>query len=1019
HNGRLDEGEALLRKVVAARPDRADSRHALGVNLLSQGRYREAWLYHDARIDRTGLDDGYPRDFAYPRWRGEDLTGKRIVIFPDQGFGDQIQFVRFVPELVKRGAEVMLLTHPALFHLFQHNFPDIQLLMADGAVEFPDPDYWAALADLPGMLQIGLEDVSGELYLRAPATASIPGDEFKVGLKLKGSPKHRNDAGRSLSGASAEKLRAGLAGKVISLEPEDTGARDFAQTAAIIAALDLVVSVDTSVAHLAGALGIPCLLLVQGIEPDWRWMFGRADSPWYANHRLYRGDPDGSWDKAIERLLAHVRWASAPTRLHTRRAAALREEGRFADAVAAGRSAIAADPHNATALHNLGRLLTDLGRLKDGEAMQRRALQVDPQAAPPQFGLALNLLAQGRYSEAWPLYEARMRLPHLKIGLPEGIAFPRWRGEDIGGERIAVFTDQGFGDQIQFARFLPWLAARCAEIVLIAPPALVRLFQGAFPDVRIVPAVGSTQVPKCAVWTMLSDLAVLADARLEALPPGDYLRRPRPDPAHAGFRVGIMTKGNQAFVHDAYRTLPADLAASLRTRLPGSIVDLDPEISGACDFADTADIIAGLDLVVSVDTSVAHLAGALATTCLLLVPGFATDWRWMRERDDTLWYPHHRLHRGTPDGRWESAIDNAVADARRLAGGGTPVEPGIWAGEIRSRRKAVATAPTQAAPRRQLGGLLTEIGALKEGEAALREAVALAGAQADSERYALALNLLAQGRYRDAWPFYAARRGLRELGIAYPAGISGPRWEGQSLEGARLLVLAEQGLGDTLQLARFLPSLVERGAAVTLFERPPLSGLLRTAFPSIIVCDDIGAIGHQDLWTTTFDMLEPLDIASDTLAPADYLASLAPPRQPGAPFTIGLCTAGNPAHPNDARRSLSAATAAQLRAKLPGTIVDTRPEATGARDFTDTAAILAELDLVVSVDTAIAHLAGAMGKSCLLLLPGKATDWRWMRGRRDSPWYPRHMLFRSDLDGDWRTTIEAVAAQAEQIRAGA
>jgi hypothetical protein len=302
--GLLLEGEASLRRAITLAPQRPDARRALAMNLLTQGRYKEAWPLYEARMEMTTLTDGVPRDFPFPRWRGEDLSGKHVVLFPEQGWGDQIQFARFLPAFVPMAARVTLLVPPELVRLLRHNFPDIDVLAADGAVEFPDPDYWSTLAELPGRLGATLETIPKPPYLAWPGNWSGAPEGVKVGLVIKGNPNYALDRWRSLSDDLGERLLQGLPRQVFGLLPSVTGARDFAGTAAVIKALDLVVSVDTAVAHLAGAMNKKCFLLVQGVGADWRWMRGRTDSPWYPNHTLYRGAPNGTWDAAIERLIA-------------------------------------------------------------------------------------------------------------------------------------------------------------------------------------------------------------------------------------------------------------------------------------------------------------------------------------------------------------------------------------------------------------------------------------------------------------------------------------------------------------------------------------------------------------------------------------------------------------------------------------------------------------------------------------------------------------------------------------------
>jgi len=305
--GQRAEAEQVLRRAVAITPREPAARHALAVALMAQGRFPEAGPLYAARFELPQLGLRKPAGLPCPEWRGEDLAGKRLVVFPEMGFGDQIQHARFAALLRDRGAQVALLCLPELARLFAASLPGVHVAAAQGRTEFPDPDYWTmsgALMFMPGMT---LETLPAAPYLRSPQPAATRPPGRRIGLVTAGNPEHKNDANRSLSPELAEQLRAALPGEVVDLAPAATGARDFADTAALMDSLDLVVTVDTSTAHLAGALGKRGFVLVPAINTDWRWMHGREDTPWYPSLRLYRADPRTGWAAALDRLASDIK----------------------------------------------------------------------------------------------------------------------------------------------------------------------------------------------------------------------------------------------------------------------------------------------------------------------------------------------------------------------------------------------------------------------------------------------------------------------------------------------------------------------------------------------------------------------------------------------------------------------------------------------------------------------------------------------------------------------------------------
>lgn len=339
--------------------------------------------------------------------------------------------------------------------------------------------------------------------------------------------------------------------------------------------------------------------------------------------------------------------------------------GRFDIAERFYRRAIALTPQAAEPRHVLGLLLRGLGRVEESLELLTASLALSTDLPTSRHALGVTYLNMGSYAAGWPYFEARLDRPGFTPNLQE----PMWRGEPLAGKRLAVFPEMGLGDSIHFARFIPILRDRGADVLVLARPPLVRLFRQSFEGVTVEPATGTVDLGGLDYWVMIMSLAARMEATPSNLPSAPYLRATSPHPASRSRpRVGIVTKGNPAHENDARRSLPAGAAARLLSMPDVETISLHPENTGAKDFADTADIVAGLDLVISVDSSVGHLAGAMGKSTLLLVPGFLGEWRWINGREDTAWYPNHRLIRSRMDGDWGAALDQVEQVVCQLAG---------------------------------------------------------------------------------------------------------------------------------------------------------------------------------------------------------------------------------------------------------------------------------------------------------------------------------------------------------------
>jgi Flp pilus assembly protein TadD len=373
----------------------------------------------------------------------------------------------------------------------------------------------------------------------------------------------------------------------------------------------------------------------------------------------------------------------------------LRDAGRVVEAEFAYRCALEAKPDWVEVQNNLGKLLKEIGRPVEAEVAFRRALELKPDSADVRHNLACFLLGSGRYAEAWEHYESRYD-PSLKDGVavaPNHLPFPRWQGERLANKSLVIWAEEGFGDQIQFARYIPLLKRRgVSRIILVCNDALKPLLE----TVEGVDAVltNPNTVPLHDYWSLFMSLPLHFATTVQTVPARvpyvfplrERIERWRKKLPCDGLRVGLVWKGSVLHSNDAKRSLPAISALSPLWSVPGvtfislqkgqgedeairppagqPLIPLGRDIQ---DFADTAAIVSQLDLTICIDTSVAHVAGALGKPCWVLLP-YVSDWRWLQDRSDSPWYPKGmRLFRQPKSDGWTDVIDEVTVALKNWA----------------------------------------------------------------------------------------------------------------------------------------------------------------------------------------------------------------------------------------------------------------------------------------------------------------------------------------------------------------
>lgn len=367
----------------------------------------------------------------------------------------------------------------------------------------------------------------------------------------------------------------------------------------------------------------------------------------------------------------------------------LRRLDRLPEAVEAFSQALAVCPDLAEAHYNLGAALAQLMRLPEAESAYRRALALRADYGDARFGLAVLLLGMGRFEEGWQRYECRYEQPgfiHHKTR--SMLSCPQWQGGPLAGQSLLVWQEDGLGDMIQFSRYFALLKAQgAAHIAFACVPSLHRLMacvDGV--DAVLDHDTAFARVSTYDCWTSLLSAPLHLRTTVDTIPRAVRLAadpalleqwRPALDALPPGRKIGLVWKGNANHHNDANRSLPSLAPLAPLWSVPGvSFVSLQkgqgedearqppagqPLLdlgSAVTDFADTAAIVAQLDLVICVDTSTAHLAASLGKPCWVMLPEKDIDWRWMHERSDSPWYPHTlRLFRRAPGEDWSMPVE--------------------------------------------------------------------------------------------------------------------------------------------------------------------------------------------------------------------------------------------------------------------------------------------------------------------------------------------------------------------------
>ncbi|MBS1197331.1 MAG: hypothetical protein H6R18_1116, partial [Proteobacteria bacterium] len=919
-------------RVCEECPD--DVIYNLGIAGLAQGDFAEGYKFYAERkrfYRMAGMK-------GVAAWNGEDLKGKRVLVHWEQGIGDSIQYMRYLPIAAALGLDMVFNAQQELTSLLR--FARKEIDSDQLRVDSQSFDCELHLLDLPILCgDRSAEDIPKEIpYLFADDSrteywrqrlAEMKG--YRIGLAWAGNPSHVVDHFRSaaladlmtlglLPDTSFISLQLGDAAKecahlrddfpVLDLQGE---IKDFADTAAIIANLDLVIAVDTSVAHLAGALGKPVWIMLPAWGTDWRWELHNETTPWYPTARLFRQSRPGEW-QAVACVMR--------------------------DALLVERMALLPRP-----LAQGAEWLLEGGSPDLSEAANW--IEVLPEGDLPWVvRIAEHLQVRSGCSTLLrALWMLRSSYQLVKCAYARFLAI-----HDALAEAKSIWQREvGISNQIAS----DWLTWAAAANMSDAGDNALSILEQAKENGCLTPTI-----------FMETGMALIAQGRsAEGLAALDKAIELAPRPAKSLRLAGIELMNRGRF-DEAIRNLQR--AALLRP----------------CDS--------------QVLIAIAALARRLG------MPSLASE---MLERGGL--------------GEGNLSVSYMLSEMKALEGLSSEAEQLLEG----------ANWETMGEDCRAAYGLAVK--ALENWEVydQFLESWAQRGFKEKNDLLSYAWRLLQRGDFGLGWESYCRAVSGHKTSI--------PSWKGESLEGKHLLVYQDQGAGDLIQFFPLVRQVVERGARVTLAVLPEMVSLLdfqglegRVISLAQVDWDDayfdfsVAQMHLPCLLDTRLDQpkhVEPILLARQSLLPKWDEAFANEKR-----LKVGVIWAGNPSYMNDAWRSTCLEDWRRL-AKIDGVVwVNLQKDIASNQaysvpefnflnpmvdcdDWAKTSSVVAQLDMVISVDSGVAHLAAALGVDTWILLPPRVTDFRWQLAREDCPWYSRVRLYRRDIRERWFDVLDRVA----------
>ena len=1104
----LEEAESLFRQALQRDPECNEAKLNLGILLLLQGKFEEGWPLYEQRWHLVKLHDQKKR-FTQPEWQGEPLAAKGLLIYAEQGFGDNLHFIRYLGLLREMypTAELYYACQSSLMRLFSGYAAACQAqilpMNINASLQF---DYHVGLLSLPRILGTTLENIPAQSPCLAPplnlsqhwqkkvAETSSDSATRKIGLVWKSGEIFRFHKTRTMhleqlrpllqipgidwfslqKGPGVDQIAAtGLSGTIINLMDEVT---DFADTAAIIAHLDLVISVDTSVAHLAGAMGKPVWLLDR-FNTDWRWLLNRTDSPWYPSMRIFRQPTLGDWEPVVnEARHALTDWMTQPLSPLQSDISSMKNQELKLNLGCGNRKLegfINVDQSETCHPDEVFNLETFPWPWEDNSVTEIKLIHVLEHLGQ-QTSVFLSIMKE-MYRVCRDGATIKIVVPHPRhddfLGDPTHVRAitsatlalfnqrlnHEWKALGAPNTPLAIIC----GVDFEIELFNYTLAPQWQEKKTTSEEELdfaILHFNNVVQSLHFVLRVHKNRFPENSAQQNTSTAAIEEQARNhfangnfeEAANLYRHMLSQTPTRYDIECMLGLVYQNMQAFkearAHYEHALSVAPPSLELYYNLGIVYMRLADHQQAITYFEKALKMLPGsIEILISlaeVKRATKDIQGALAyyEKIFAINPKSAPAYQSMGNTFADFGYEADAELAYRTALSFDPALITALNGLAIIL-----IRTGRHADAVEILNQIRETHPEEAGILRNLAMAHAASGDFIAAENYCKQALVINPEDPDIH-FMLGTNYLMTGRLQEGWKALEYRwQSEDQCHAVRPIHSTLKRWYGDAVNQKTdsLIIYAEQGFGDCIQFARYTEQAAKLFKRVLLHTRPALLSLFTRSFGKyaevVSQIDDESDYTHycpqMSLPLAFATTLENIPVKMPYLTVDPALVSRWRERlRAEKRYKVGFAwsTGKHPIHKKSFEIALEELAplfamssicwvslnkdepdAAQKDFLAAASVVDWTKE---LASFDDTAALMSNLDLVISVDTAVAHLAGALGQP-IWLLNRAESEWRWMRDRTDSPWYPSMRIFRQQMPRQWKAVVEDVQNALRQLPA--